>query len=1109
MKSDNIINILLRHPMVAEIGRWVGTSKQHLQICGLKGSARNLVFGALQQLSGGRYLIVYPDTEAAAYAYNDLRNSIADVNIGLLMSSYKKITNISSSELSSEILRTEALNLMSSGNNFIVITSPEGVMQRVTSKQSFDDKRISLYPGLVVDRATLTERLEKFNFTEVDFVYEPGQYSERGSIVDIFSFSNERPYRLDFFDNEIESIRTFDIERQLSIEECEVMEIIPELANNKEPMISVLDFIPTDTMVISTNIQFITSRIDQLYDEALIAQNKKIKTAHLLDIFINGNIWMQKSATFRTIEVASKTTISTDSKIEFNQTAQTLYHKNFDLLSQSLTKYLTEGYTIYICSDSVKQTDRIKSIFEERGDIIQFTPIEGTVHEGFIDNTLSVCCLTDHEIFDRYHKFSLRSDIAKQGKAALTLKEINQLQVGDYVVHIDHGIGRFGGLAVTENNGRRQEVIKLIYQNDDIIFVSIHGLHRISKYKGKDGEPPRISKLGTGAWERLKERTKSKVKDIARDLIQLYAARRAEKGFQYSKDSYLQHELEVSFLYEDTPDQAKATTDIKHDMESAQPMDRLVCGDVGFGKTELAVRAAFKAVTDNKQVAILVPTTVLAMQHYKTFSERLRDFPCNIQYLSRAKKPSEVKEIKQQLANGKIDILIGTHKIVGKEICFKDLGLLIIDEEQKFGVSVKEKLKALKVNVDTLTLTATPIPRTLQFSLMGARDLSILTTPPPNRYPISTEIYTYDDDVIRHAIANEMDRNGQVFFINNRVQNIYLIEQKIKALIPGVRVAIAHGQMPTATLEQTILDFIDYEYDVLIATTVVESGIDIPNVNTIIINNAQMFGLSDLHQMRGRVGRSNKKAYCYLIAPPLDSLPSDARRRLQAIETFAELGSGFSIAMQDLDIRGAGNILGAEQSGFITDLGYETYQKVLAEAMSELREEEFADLFTDTNSREFVTDCNIESDMELLIPAWYVESQNERISLYRELDSLKDEKALTDFKTRLTDRFGKIPEEAEDLFTSLRLRWLAKQYGIERLTLKRNRLNAYLVANEKSPFYKSAKFGQIINYCTTNFRRCAISEKDGKRLFTVLNINTIIDAYKVMTDISNLPKDSQ
>ena len=815
---------------------------------------------------------------------------------------------------------------------------------------------------------------------------------------------------------------------------------------------------------------------------------------------ISKYIFKNNLINYCTLDFTARDSNINTSTISFNQSSQPLFHKNFDIVSDVIHKYITDGYTIYICSDSVKQTDRIQSIFDDRNDNIHFTPINPTIHDGYIDNDLSICCFTDHQIFNRFHKFSLKSDITKSGKAALTLKEINQLQIGDYVVHIDHGVGKFAGLVVINNNGNKQEVIKLLYKNDDVIFVSIHGLHKISKYKGKEGEPPQVNKLGTGAWEKLKERTKNKVKDIARDLIKLYAARKAKQGFQFSADSYLQTELEASFIYEDTPDQAKSTIDIKRDMESVRPMDRLICGDVGFGKTEIAIRAAFKAVTDNKQVAILVPTTVLALQHYKTFTERLKEFPCTIDYLSRAKKSSEVKIIKEKLKNGKIDIIIGTHKLIGKDICFKDLGLLIIDEEQKFGVAVKEKLKTLKVNIDTLTLTATPIPRTLQFSLMGARDLSILTTPPPNRFPVMTEIITFDDETIKEAIMTEINRNGQVFYINNRVQNIYIIEDKIRKLIPNARIAVAHGQMPPQQLEETIIDFINYDYDVLIATSVIESGIDIPNVNTIIVNNAHMFGLSDLHQLRGRVGRSNRKAYCYLIAPENKYLNEDARRRLQAIETFADLGSGFNIAMQDLDIRGAGNILGAEQSGFITDLGYETYQKILNEAITELKDTEFADIF-ENKQESFISDCNIETDLELLFPNWYIESQTERIALYRELDSIQDINTLNNFRKNLIDRFGKTPLEVENLFIMVQLRWIAQRYGVERLVIKKNNMTAHLISNKQSKFYQSQECEKILIYCTQNYRRCNLIDDEKGRMFRVGNINDINEAFEVFKAI--------
>ena len=1109
MNYNDIIQILAGHPLVKDATKWMKSKSQNLQINGLQASGKGMMLGAIQQKSKAKMLVVMEDAETAAYLYNDINRAIPTGQCGLLPSSYKKSPKHGGLDLASEIMRTDALNIIHNphDNGWLIITSPEGLIERVATKQTFEKKRLTIRKGEEIDTETIIQSLTEWGFELVEFVYEPGQYAQRGSIIDIFSFSNERPYRIDLWGDEVESIRIFDIEKQLSINEIDEINILPNVtAKSNKETVSIFNFLPQDTIICWANMTFAIERINDIYDDTLIKQHSEKNVADVLNLLINGNIAKEQIVDFRHITLKNTHILNNTqpSTLNFNQSAQPPYHKNFDIVADSLRSFINEGYAIHICSDSKKQTDRIAAIFDERGDNIHFTAIEGTIHEGFIDHDLSVCFFTDHQIFDRYHKFSLKSDIAKAGKVSMTLKEINQLQIGDYVVHIDHGIGKFAGLMVAENNGKRQEVIKLLYQNDDAIFVSIHGLHRISKYKGKDGEPPRMNKLGSGAWERLKERTKAKVKDIARDLILLYAARKAEKGFQFTPDSYLQHELEASFIYEDTPDQAKSTADIKQDMESSLPMDRLVCGDVGFGKTELAIRAAFKAATDGKQVAVLVPTTVLALQHYKTFSERLKDFPCKVEYLSRAKKPSEVKLIKQQLAEGKIDILIGTHKIVGKDILFKDLGLLIIDEEQKFGVSVKEKLKAMKVNVDTLTLTATPIPRTLQFSLMGARDLSILTTPPSNRYPVTTEVCTYDDETIRDAIVTEMNRNGQVFLINNRVQNIYLIEQKVRALVPDARVAVAHGQMPTEQLEQTIIDFIDYEYDVLIATSVIESGVDIPNVNTIIVHNAHMFGLSDLHQLRGRVGRSNRKAYCYLMAPPLNALTSDARRRLQAIETFAELGSGFNIAMQDLDIRGAGNILGAEQSGFITDLGYETYQKILNEALSELRDQEFSQLFADRKdaNNNYVHDCFIESDMELMLPNWYVESQTERMALYRELDNIQDERALEEYRKRLTDRFGRIPDEAGDLMTMVRLRWLAQRYGVERLILKRGKMHAYLVSNTKSAFYESKEFETLIQFCMTNYKRCALSEKDNKRIVQVSNINSVDDAYSIFNELS-------
>ena len=1101
MNFNDILNKYALLPQVKTIIDNIN-NKVDTNIEGVKASGKSILLASIYKLTLGKFFVIYEDSDSAAYAYNDISNIIGKDNIGILPSSYNTNKKRKTIDVSSEILRTDALNILSNNNSFIVISSPEGISEQLTNKNNFTAQSININVNDNISQESIIQKLMNFGFEQVEFVYQPGQFSQRGSILDIFSYSFELPYRLDFFGDNIDSIRTFDISKQLSIDSVNKISIFPDIKVQSNNLVPIFDYISKDTTIVLSNRKYICDQLDSIYNIILINSNTKTETA-IVNTNITKFIFKNNITNYCTIDFVKKSGTNTEKNIGFNQTEQPLFHKNFDIVSDVTKKYINEGYEIYICSDSTKQTDRIQSIFNEREDNINFTPLNPTIHEGYIDNDISICCFTDHQIFNRFHNFSLKSDITKSGKAALTLKEINQLQIGDYVVHIDHGVGKFAGLIVINNNGNKQEVIKLLYKNDDVIFVSIHSLHKISKYKGKDGEPPQINKLGTGAWERLKEKTKSKVKDIARDLIKLYAARKAKQGFEFSPDSYLQTELEASFIYEDTPDQAKSTADIKNDMESVRPMDRLICGDVGFGKTEIAIRAAFKAVTDNKQVAILVPTTVLALQHYKTFSERLKEFPCNIDYLSRAKKSSEVKEIKEKLKNGKIDIIIGTHKLIGKDIIFKDLGLLIIDEEQKFGVAVKEKLKTIKVNIDTLTLTATPIPRTLQFSLMGARDLSILTTPPPNRFPVMTEVITFDDETIKEAIMTEINRNGQIFFINNRVQNIYLIEEKIQKLIPNARIAVAHGQMPPQQLEETIINFINYEYDILIATSVIESGIDIPNVNTIIVNNAHMFGLSDLHQLRGRVGRSNRKAYCYLIAPEYKYLNDDARRRLQAIETFADLGSGFNIAMQDLDIRGAGNILGAEQSGFITDLGYETYQKILNEALTELKDTEFAELF-DSKKDTFISDCNIESDMELLFPNWYVESQTERIALYRELDNIQDIKTLNTFKKNLIDRFGKTPIEVENLFTMVQLRWLAQKYGVERLVIKKNNMTAHLISNNQSKFYQSKECEKILLYCTQNYKRCSLIDDVKGRMFRVGNITDINEAYDIFKCIDKI-----
>ncbi len=1097
------------HPQVKKLENWLISSELNLKISGLSGSSYALVIASIFNYNPQNQIIILDDAEEAAYLYNDLKQILAPEDVFFFPSAYKKAIKLTQLDTANEILRTEVLNrLANTSKPCLIISSPESLLHKVVSADSMRSQMLRMNVGENIGIDFVVEMLMEYGFQRVDFVYEPGQFSVRGSIVDIFSFANELPYRCDFFGDEIESIRIFDIETQLSKEKVSEIIIIPDFQQNKSVfMVSFFDFISANTLFSFTNVVFAREKINQLYNEQLIKLNQNEQsTPHLKNTHITGDEFYEQIQKFRKIEWSERSFFQPKTSINFNTSPQPVFHKNFDLVAANFHQKLKEGYTLYIMSDSVKQTDRIQAIFADRADEIAFQAIKNTLHEGFIDHDLSLLCYSDHQIFDRFHKYQLKTDKTRLGKVVMTLKDLNQFQIGDFMVHVDHGVGKFGGLVRTNVNGKMQEMIKLIYKDDDIIFVSIHALHRISKYKGKDGEAPRINKLGSGAWERLKERTKSKVKDIARELIKLYAKRKAEQGFQYSPDTYLQQELEASFIYEDTPDQVKATADVKKDMESLLPMDRLVCGDVGFGKTEVAMRAAFKAATDGKQVAVLVPTTVLALQHYNSFRDRFKDFPVTVDYLSRARTTNQSKEVMERLANGQIDIIIGTHKLVGKSIKFKDLGLLIVDEEQKFGVTVKEKLKEIKVNVDTLTMTATPIPRTLQFSLMGARDLSIINTAPPNRYPVQTEIHCFDEDVIREAIQLEMNRNGQVFFINNRIQNIYNIENLIKRLVPGCRVAVGHGQMPADKLEEIIVDFIDYEYDVLVATTIIESGIDIPNVNTIIINSAQNFGLSDLHQLRGRVGRSNRKAFCYLIAPEMSLLTPEARRRLHALETFSELGSGFNIAMQDLDIRGAGNMLGAEQSGFIADLGYETYQKILNEAVHELKDEEFAELYADernenNSSTKFVTDCQIDSDLEVLFSNNYIENVSERISLYRELDNIAKETDLLEFEKRIEDRFGKIPSEGLSLIMVVRLRWLAMSYGIEKLVLKNDRMTAFLVSNPQSPYYQSEPFGQLLRYMTLNPRKCQLREQNLRRSVVFMDVKTVENAFKILDSI--------
>jgi transcription-repair coupling factor (superfamily II helicase) len=1058
-------------------------------------------------------LFVLSDVEEAGYFYHDLTQILGDRKVLFFPSSFRRAVKYGQKDAANEILRTEVLSrLQKNEKGMTIVTYPDALAEKVVSQRELGDKTLHLHVNEHVDLSFVTDVLASYGFEYVDYVYEPGQYAVRGSIIDVFSFSSEYPYRIDFFGSDVDSIRTFEVESQLSREKRDEIVIVPDLVTTATVSSQFFDFLPADALIAMRDYLWMCERVGSICEEALSAQAVMAQEAeegsiHLEGLLVDSAEFAARSLDFRRLEFGHKPTGVAEATLSFETSPQPIFHKNFDLVAGSFADYMAKGYTIYICSDSTKQTDRIRAIFDDRGDNISFTAVERTVHEGFADNQLKLCVFTDHQIFDRFHKYNLKSDKARSGKVALSLKELNQFIPGDYVVHTDHGVGRFAGLVRIPNGDTTQEVMKLVYQNDDVVFVSIHSLHKVSKYKGKEGEAPRLNKLGTGTWEKLKERTKTKIKDIARDLIKLYSQRREEKGFAFSPDTFLQRELEASFIYEDTPDQSKATIAVKADMESDRPMDRLVCGDVGFGKTEVAIRAAFKAVCDNKQVAVLVPTTVLAYQHFQTFTSRLKELPCRVEYLSRARTSTQTRAVLKELKEGNVNILIGTHRILGKDVHFKDLGLLIIDEEQKFGVSVKEKLRQLKVNIDTLTMTATPIPRTLQFSLMGARDLSVISTPPPNRYPIQTELHTFNEEVITDAINFEMSRNGQIFFVNNRISNLPELKALIERNIPDCRVAIGHGQMEPAELEKVILDFVNYDYDVLLATTIIESGIDIPNANTIIINGAQNFGLSDLHQMRGRVGRSNKKAFCYLLAPPLSSLTAEGRRRLQAIENFSDLGSGIHIAMQDLDIRGAGNMLGAEQSGFIADLGYETYQKILSEAVRELKTNEFADLYADeikNKGDQYVDECQVESDLEMLLPATYVTGSSERMLLYRELDSLTKDSEVEEFRLRLEDRFGALPHETEELLRIVPLKRIAASLGAEKVFLKGGRMTLFFVSNPDSPFYKSEMFGKAIAYMMENARRCDLREQKGRRSMVITSVPDMETAVSVLKEIESL-----
>lgn len=1130
---SDLLQIFSKHPQVAALAKIINDKSTNLtHIQGAQASATSLLFASLTARSQGAnrpFLFILNDEEEAGYFYHDLTSMLGDEMALFYPSTYRRAVKYAQRDAANEILRTEVLNRFASWKAnepkpLYVVTFPAALSELVAPLKTVQDSSIELSEGDEYDLTALSRQLMDIGFKRTDYVYEPGEFDIRGSILDVYSYASEYPFRIDFFGDEVDSIRTFEVQTQLSKEHKQKVCVVADTEVKAEgELVAFTNYLPTDTVLVVKDLGFVHDAIERIYQEGFARQaQQELEVTSEMEqaeqqmrlkkelLLTTGEAFLRGVASLQRINIGAQPLGKAYATLHFNTQPQPLYHKNFEMLKHDLSQYKADGYTTYILADSPKQTERLQSIMEEMNAASQlFVPVEHTLHGGFIDNDLRVCFFTDHQIFDRFHKYCLKSDHARDAKMALTLKELMQFEPGDYVVHIDHGVGRFAGLVrMPGADGEMQEMIKLIYKNDDAVYVSIHSLHKVSKYKGKEGEPPRISALGTGAWEKLKERTKKKIKDIARDLIKLYSQRKQEKGFQFSADSFMQHELEAGFAYEDTPDQLKVTQEVKHDMESARPMDRLVCGDVGFGKTEIAVRAAMKACADNKQVAVLVPTTVLALQHYKTFASRLKDFPVRVDYLTRARSAAQTKAILKDLSDGKINILVGTQKLVGKSVKWNDLGLLIIDEEQKFGVSVKEKLRQLKVNVDTLTMSATPIPRTLQFSLMGARDFSVIQTPPPNRRPIQTEIHTFSHEIIAEAVNFEMSRNGQVYIVTHRVAALQNLADLVHKYVPDARIAIGHGQMPPDQLEKVVTGFVNYDYDVLISTTIVENGIDVPNANTIIIDAAHHFGLSDLHQMRGRVGRSSQKAFCYLLAPPLALLPDVSRRRLEAIENFSDLGSGIHIAMQDLDIRGAGNLLGSEQSGFIADLGYETYQKILAEAVSELKNDEFADLYADElkqtghlSGEIFVDDCTIECDLHAYFPETYVPGATERMLLYRELDSLETDEQISDFRKRMEDRFGPLPPEGEELLRIVPLRVLGRQLGAERLTLKKRRMTLYFVSNTNSPFYKSDTFAKIINFATNSYQRCKLDENHGHRRMIINDVPSVELALKTLKNI--------
>ena len=1076
----------------------------HVHLKGTAGSFNAIAaYGISKQLPVHQFLVL-PDKEEAAYFLNDLETLVGERAL-FYPASYRRAYELEKTDNANIQLRAEVLNKVAAREQqYFIVSYPDALSEYVITEKNLQKNTLEINLGDDLSIDFLIETLNEYEFERVDFVGDPGQFSVRGGIVDIYSFANENPYRLEFFGDEIDSIRLFDPASQLSIKKLERIAILPNVQNKRveESHVPIFDFLPTNTLYWFKDFSICRDKVDKMFskaEEAFDNLNSPTKHDRPQDLFVNKDEFIRSSLKLNTIEFGQQHYFEASYTARFEISPQPAFNKNFELLSENLHSNTEEGLENILVANNAKQIERLYSIFEDLGKEHEMQTMLFPIHEGFVDHGQKLAIYTDHQIFNRYHRFRLKESFKKKDQA-ITLKELNNLEPGDFITHIDHGVGKFSGLEKINVDGKQQEAIRILYKNRDILYVSIHSLHRISKFVSKDGTPPKVDKLGSDSWKKIKQKTKKKVKEIAYDLIKLYAERKSKTGFAYTPDTYLQNELEASFLYEDTPDQFKATQDVKQDMESEIPMDRLVCGDVGFGKTEVAIRAAFKAVTDSKQVAVLVPTTILAWQHYQTFKNRLKGFPAKVDYINRFKTKKQQSETLKKLANGEIDILIGTHRIVGKDIKFKDLGLMIVDEEQKFGVSVKDKLKTMKVNVDTLTLTATPIPRTLQFSLMKARDLSVINTPPPNRQPILTEVHTFNEELIRDAIQYEISRGGQVFFINNRVQNLKEVAGLIQRLVPDAKVLTGHGQMSGDELEERMMAFINGDYDVLVATTIIESGLDIPNANTIIINNANNFGLSDLHQMRGRVGRSNKKAFCYLLAPPTVSLTPEARKRLQALEQFSDLGSGFQIAMKDLDIRGAGNLLGAEQSGFISEIGFDMYQKILNEAIQELKETEFKDLYQD-EPQAFVQDCAIETDLEIQIPDSYVTNISERINLYKELDNSEKEEEITAFEEKLIDRFGPIPEATQEMIKAVKLRWIAKEIGLEKVVLKQQKMVCYFVSNQESPYFQSPAFSKVLQYVQQNPNRCKLKERKEKLSLVYEGVKSVQQAMELLKEV--------